>query len=297
MMNMTNGFLRNHQSRGKIHPMDQKSLEKGIADLPLGPIRYFDRIDSTNTEAARWAAAGAADLALVVSDEQTAGKGRLGRRWYTPPGSALAFSLVLRPQAGGSVVEFSRLTALGALGVRDALQELYGLSPVIKWPNDVLVGGSKLAGVLVETNWQGECLTAAILGVGINVAPASVPPAEAVGFPATCVDACYQAHHPGKSAGRLTLLHAVLDRTLAWLVRLASPDFITAWEAALAFRGEWVFVFQDVQEIGEGGSQAARREGQVLGLAPDGALRLRGRSGEEFIVQFGEIHLRPGKMG
>jgi BirA family biotin operon repressor/biotin-[acetyl-CoA-carboxylase] ligase len=286
--------------------MDQQSLEQALSGLALGPIRYYDSIDSTNTEAARWAAAGAADLSLVVADEQTAGKGRLGRRWHTPPGSALAFSLVLRPRTAdggrpsGTGVQFAdigRLTALGALGVREALQELYGLPAAIKWPNDVLVGGRKLAGILVEANWQGDSLTAAVLGIGINVAPSSVPPAEAVSFPATCVDASLQAQDPGQSADRIILLRAVLDKVLGWRARLATPDFITAWEAALAFRGEWVSVFQDVQEIAEGGSEAARREGQILGLAPDGALRLQARSGEIFSVQVGEIHLRPGFQG
>jgi BirA family biotin operon repressor/biotin-[acetyl-CoA-carboxylase] ligase len=286
--------------------MDNEAIEKVLAGLPLGPIRYFDRIDSTNTEAARWAAAGAPDLSLVVADEQIAGKGRLGRRWHTPPGSALAFSLVLRlqiadggGQAGASVhfTDISRLTALGALGVREALQDLYGLPAAIKWPNDVLVGGKKLAGILVEANWQGDSLTAAVLGIGINVAPSSVPPAEAVSFPATSVDASLQEKDPERSAERLTLLRAVLDKVLAWRARLTTPDFITAWEAALAFRGEWVSVFQDIQEIGEGGSDAARREGQIIGLSPDGALRLRSRSGEEFTIQVGEIHLRPTHQG
>jgi BirA family biotin operon repressor/biotin-[acetyl-CoA-carboxylase] ligase len=286
--------------------MDQQSLEQALSGLPLGPIRYFDRIDSTNTEAARWAAAGAADLSLVVADEQTAGKGRLGRRWHTPRGSALAFSLVLRPQTAeggrqsGTGVQFtdiSRLTALGALGVREALQDLYGLPALVKWPNDVLVGGRKLAGILVEANWQGDSLSAAVLGIGINVAPSSVPPAETLSFPATSVDASLQARDPGRSAYRLVLLRAVLEKVLAWRARLDTPDFITAWDAALAFRSEWVSVFQDVQEIAEGGSEAARLEGQILGLAPDGALRLRSRSGEEFTVQVGEIHLRPTHQG
>ena len=140
-------------------------------------------------------------------------------------------------------------------------------------------------------------LTAAILGIGINVAPSSVPPAEAVSFPATSVDASLRARDPGRRADRLILLRAALEKVLAWRARLTTPDFITAWEAALAFRGEWVSVFQDVQDVAEDGGEAVRREGQILGLAPDGVLRLRSRSGEEFTVRVGEIHLRSTHQG
>lgn len=89
-------------------------LEQSLSTLPLGATRFFDSIGSTNDEALRWARAGAPHLALVVADEQTAGRGRLGRRWYTPAGSALAFSLVLLPESLPTN-SLTRLTAQGAL--------------------------------------------------------------------------------------------------------------------------------------------------------------------------------------
>ena len=88
-----------------------------LADLPLGPIRYFDSIDSTNTFAATWARSGAPDLALVIADEQTAGKGRQGRGWQTPANSALAFTLVLKPRVANHPL--GRYAALGALAVQE----------------------------------------------------------------------------------------------------------------------------------------------------------------------------------
>src|SRR3989304_5947628 len=120
--------------------MDEAVLKEVLAGLPLGSIRFYDRTGSTNDEAARWAEAGAPHLSLVVADEQTAGRGRLGRRWYTPSGSALAFSLILRGGGQDAFLPYMpheaipRLTALGTLAVYDALRQGYDLDPQIKWP-------------------------------------------------------------------------------------------------------------------------------------------------------------------
>src|SRR5512147_1345877 len=117
--------------------MDQASLQALLSGLPLGAVRYFDTVGSTNDLAARWADDGAPDLSLVAADEQTAGRGRLGRRWITPPGAALAFSLVLTDIRQADIL---RYTALGALAVCDALNLTFSPLPPaqIKWPNDVI---------------------------------------------------------------------------------------------------------------------------------------------------------------
>jgi len=261
--------------------MDQAALENLLSGLPLGALRYFNAVGSTNDLAARWAQAGAPDLSLVVADEQTAGRGRMQRRWFTPPGAALAFSMVLRQPEVGFAAQLPRLTALGALAVCDTLNA--ALPPMlpaqIKWPNDVLATRRKLAGVLAEAHWHGEQLAAVILGIGINVAPDSVPPAEMLDFPATCLEAVLE-----KPVDRWELLRAVLLQLVEWRQRLDSADLVKAWERRLAFRGEWVRLLQE---------GAPPLEGQVLGLNPDGALRLRLRSGEETAFIAGEIQLRP----
>ena len=173
--------------------MDPQTLAACLAGLSVGEVRYFERLGSTNDEAATWAEQGAADMALVVADEQTAGRGRSGRTWITPPSAGLAFSLVLRP----SGVERSehilpRLTGLGALAVTEALHKVYRLPAQIKWPNDVLIYNRKVAGVLVEAHWFGEELSAMILGIGINVAAASLSEViqreSPLRFPATSVE-------------------------------------------------------------------------------------------------------------
>src|SRR5512138_2076692 len=101
--------------------MNQNDLKKVLSKLPLGDVRYFDSIGSTNNEALAWATSGAKDLSLVIADEQTAGRGRLDRKWFTPKGTALAFSLILRPTADEKA-HLTRMVGLAALAVADALQ-------------------------------------------------------------------------------------------------------------------------------------------------------------------------------
>src|SRR5512147_2731704 len=134
--------------------MNQIELKKALLKLPLGDVRYFDSIGSTNNEALAWAAGGARDMSLVIADEQMAGRGRLDRKWYTPKGTALAFSLILRPTAEEKPF-LTRIVGLAALAVADALRTR-GLVVLIKWPNDVLLEGRKVAGILVESVWSGE---------------------------------------------------------------------------------------------------------------------------------------------
>jgi BirA family biotin operon repressor/biotin-[acetyl-CoA-carboxylase] ligase len=277
--------------------MDQKTLETRLTDLNLPAIRYLARTDSTNDEASRWISAGAVDGSLVVADEQTAGRGRGDRRWTTVPGSGLAFSLIIFPVHHGPFI-VPRRTVIGALAVKDALHNLYGLCAQIKWPNDVLLNHKKVAGILTENYWSGDDLTAVILGFGINVTSGSVEaaalPVHRFAFPATCVEDAL-----GRPVDRIELLHAVLQEYIAWRPRIASPEFLRQWEANLAFLGEWVQVTPG-ESFGKDGLPVAMEkalapigEGKVLGLAPDGALKLLTRSGETVIAQYGEVRLRP----
>jgi BirA family transcriptional regulator, biotin operon repressor / biotin---[acetyl-CoA-carboxylase] ligase len=279
--------------------MDQESLEQRLAGIRLGTVRYYERLGSTNDEAAAWAEQGAPDLALVVTDEQTAGRGRSGRKWITPPAVGLAFSLVLRlAEKEREALALPRLTALGALAVADALETAYGLPALIKWPNDVLIQRRKVAGVLAEAHWNGADLAALILGIGINIAPASISAVSRrepqLRFPATSVEDCL-----GRPVDRLEVLAAVLEKLVEWRKRLASPEFLLAWEESLAFRGEWVQIFPGDSRGKDGlpanleGLPPPLLEGQITGLAPDGCLVLRSRSGDSVTVRVGEVRLLP----
>ena len=258
--------------------MNQTSLQKHFASLPLGGLRYFDSIGSTNDEALAWATEGAQDFSLVIADEQTTGRGRAGRKWVTPQGTALAFSLILRP-AASEADSPTLFSGLGALALVDALKK-DRLKPQIKWPNDVLLNGKKVAGILMESVWTGNALDTVVLGMGINVLAGSNPPDDDLLFPATSVEA-----EMGRPPKRTDLLRDILSALVAWRTRMVTGELVKAWEENLSFRGEQVHVWQGNEEP---------LTGRVMGLESDGRLRLLVEKRDKIVtVQFGEIHLRP----
>jgi len=259
--------------------MNQHELKKALSKLPLGNVRYFDSIGSTNNEALAWATSGAKDLSLVIADEQTAGRGRLDRKWFTPKGTALAFSLILRPTAEEKP-HLTRVVGWAALAIADALRTR-GLVSLIKWPNDVLLNGRKVAGILVESTWSGEDVDCAVVGIGVNVLKEAVPSDELLFFPATSLEESL-----GSDVQREKVLHDILAGLIALRPHLGSDSFIASWEKSLAFRGEQVQV-----EQGDGSAIA----GKLLGLEPDGSLRVSDESGGSVTVRFGDVRLRPNE--
>jgi BirA family biotin operon repressor/biotin-[acetyl-CoA-carboxylase] ligase len=262
--------------------MDEHALKISLAGLPIPHIRYFDVIGSTNDEALAWlskdaSAGGAEDGCLVVADRQYSGRGRLDRHWVTRPGSSLAFSLILRPSPA-EVERLAYFSPLGALAICQALESL-GLAPLIKWPNDVLLKRRKAAGILVEVAWLGNQLQGIVVGIGLNVATASVPPTDQLLFPAISVEEA-----AGQPVERSDLLQAILTNIFAWRARLFDPSFLQGWEQRLAFRGEWV-------RLEETGREALT--GQVIGIDSNGSLLLHAQSGEIEVVTVGDVHLRP----
>ena len=257
--------------------MTKNELQEYLSGLSLGPLGYYESVGSTNDLGKDWIEDGAPHLSLVVADEQTAGRGRNGRHWFTPPGSSLAFSLVLHLEQLGDLA-LPRLTGLGALGVCSALQDVYDLEACIKWPNDVLFGGYKLAGVLVETIWSGEQPLSAVLGIGINVAHKSVPRDINLGVPATSVEAAL-----GKPVERWILLREVIRKLVYWLKEINTPQFIQVWDEKMAYRNEMVQLTTNGRLV---------YEGRLLGLDDAGALRLQGSDGDLLTIQAGGLQLR-----
>ena len=257
--------------------MNETNFESYLSTLPLGAFRFYETLGSTNDEALTWASQGAPDFSLILADEQTSGRGRMDRKWFTPPRSALAMSLILRP-TNIEREHPARTTGLLALSLTESLLKL-GLAPQIKWPNDVLLNVRKVAGILVETIWLGEELDAMVLGMGVNVLKGSVPPADQVLFPATSLES--ELGHPVE---RAELLRNILLRVLDWRPNLGTDAFLEAWNKRLAFRG------QQVQVLRGSGEPIV---GQLIGLETNGGLRLHDKHGKSVTVQFGEVHLRP----
>ncbi len=258
--------------------MNENFLKKTLSKLTIGDLRYFDSIGSTNDEALAWAADDAPDYSIVIADEQTQGRGRLNRKWFTPKGSALAFSLILRPSAD-QYAHLTRTVGLAALSIAESCREL-GLAPRIKWPNDILLNGKKTAGILIETVWLGDRVDSVVVGMGINVHSASVPPQEFLQFPATS----FEDELGKETLSREQILYNIINAFISWRERTGSDELIKVWEESLAFRGEQVQL--------QTGTETPLT-GELLGLEPDGSLRLRDAHDKSIIIRFGDISLRP----
>jgi BirA family biotin operon repressor/biotin-[acetyl-CoA-carboxylase] ligase len=250
-------------------------LLHGLSGLRFGhPLYLYQQIGSTNVEARRLAAAGAPEGLIVIAEEQTAGRGREGRRWLTPAGSAIAFSLVLRPAL--SAAQLARLTMLAGIAACEAIEQITNLQPALKWPNDVLISGQKVAGILVESALQGDRLEYAVLGLGMNVSFSPAP--QEVDFPATSL----QAQAEGE-IDRLKLLRMILSRLEAHYPFLVSASLYADWRSRLTMMDEWIVVRTESGEC----------RGRAENVTPEGALIVRLDSGETRTLFAGEVSLRP----
>ena len=239
-------------------------------------VHLHSTIGSTNERAAELAMEGAPEGALVLADEQTAGRGRLGRRWRMPRGSGIAMSLVMRP----SQVDRAPVGAMGLVGALATIDALEGLrlEPRLKWPNDVLLEGKKVAGVLAQASWTGSALDYVILGIGVNVKPVPLEDEAAFDYPSTSVE-----DSVGDTVDRGTLVFSIVAGVDDWYERLQAGEAHPAWEDRLAYKSEWVSLTNGEQEI----------TGRPLGLTRTGGLRLETTVGKEIVLDAGTFQLRP----
>ena len=238
-------------------------------DVPLD-VRWHDSVASTMDVASALAVGGAARGVVVGADHQTAGRGRRGRVWESPPGAGLYFSFVARPPLHANA-SLPLLTLAAGVAVRDGLLAALGVAPQLKWPNDVVIDRRKLAGILAEGLAIGSASQAVVIGVGLNLQASSYPPEVAAR--ATSLEG-----ELGRPVDRGAVLAEVLaglwDR-LATLER--SPgDILQAWRAAspsaTGTRVDW-----------DGG------HGITAGIDDSGALLVRTASGTERVIA-GELH-------
>ncbi len=238
------------------------------------PITRFGEIDSTNEEARRRTSEGDAGPRWLVTEMQTAGRGRLGRAWSSPKGNLFATALLPYPRPPAEAV----LACFAAgLSVLDAAKSA-GVdvnAAKLKWPNDILVGPAKLCGILIETGQiHGQLWMAAGFGVNVEVAP------ERPDRPTTCL-----ANLPGGAGltaeGVLTTLDMAFRARLRSLLVEGFEPTRTAWLERAAHLGQRV----------ELTPASGRIEGVMTGLGPDGALVLRRADGAETHVRAGEISL------
>ena len=221
------------------------------------------RIDSTNTALRALATEGAPEGTVLVADAQTAGRGRHGRSWSSPAGAGFYGSVLLRPDLAPRDAQL--LTFLAAVAVAETLSELGVAEVEIKWPNDVLVRGLKVCGILNEASFLGERIEWAILGIGVNLRPEAIPP-DAM-LPATALET------EGVRITNVELLvplMAALDRHYAAFLANGPAPLVARWlELTPTARGRDVVVSDG----------ASIYDAVTDGVTPDGHLRVRRADG------------------
>lgn len=241
-------------------------IQAGLGTAAVGrEIVFFRETDSTNLRAHELGERGASDGTVVIADSQSAGKGRMGRRWSSPPRVNLYASVLLRPPILPRSAP--QLTFLSAVAVARAVAEAGGVEPRVKWPNDVLIGGKKVAGLLNELNAETERIHYVVLGIGININMTRDQFPPDLRYPATSV-----LLERGEPVSRTRLAQALfrhLDDLYGRYLEEGFPPVLAAWEELFDLTGREVEVdFQD-----------RRVQGRVEGLDDDGALLLRRSDG------------------
>lgn len=236
-------------------------------------IQYESEVTSTNDIVSARAAHGAPEGLVVVAEAQTAGRGRHGRSWHSPPGSGLYVSVLLRPPARAVPL----LTLAGGVALCEAVRESTGLAAAIKWPNDLLApdGKRKLAGILVEGSAAGDRFEHAVFGYGINVRPSAYP-AEIRGRVTSLEE---ELGRPIDADALLQATLAALDARYEDLLQGRSPGVLARWMAlaprARGARIEWT-------------AGGVTRSGVSAGIDESGALLAEAEGGLEPIVS-GEV--------
>lgn len=234
-------------------------------------------VGSTNDVASGLAFAGAEEGTVVVAEEQTAGRGRRGAKWISPPGVNLYVSVVLRP--GAATRHAGGLAFVGAVAVAEFLRSEYALDARVKWPNDILCGGRKIAGVLVEAQATGAgIMETAILGVGLNVNWTEI--AAEIRDEATSI-----AVELGRSVDRSSCLNgllASLDEVYAEYLEHGLDPVLARWRKLDCTAGSRVLA------LCEDGASVA---GTAVDITPYGALIVETAAGERRVLHAADVRI------
>ena len=247
------------------------SILKGLRPSIIGRnILYYPSIPSTMVMARRIAGEGAAEGTVIIADEQTAGRGRLGREWLSPPGSGISLSVILHP----NVAQLPQLNMIASLAVVQSIEEVTGLKPVIKWPNDVLLNGKKVSGILIENILEGNNVSAAIVGIGVNV---KLDPSS---FPDISATATSLSTELGREVSRREMLLALLKKFEQLYQELRCGE---------AIYERWLDRVETLKKAVRVKSGDVIEEGYVESINSDGSLVLRRPDGSLITMVAGEV--------
>ena len=258
--------------------MKEKILSQLSAECPWRDTLYwYPQTDSTNTQAKRLAKQGAPQGSVLIAGNQTAGRGRMGRSFQSPDGQGVYLSVILRPDCPPT--ELMHLTCAVGAAMVNAVENVCGIRPQVKWINDLVYGGKKLGGILTEMSLANGKVEYAVVGIGIN---------------------CLQMEHdfPADIAGMATSLSMICGRTIP-PQKLAAAMIEALWQmekTLLTEKSRWmerykancVTLGKDIQVLR--GDQIL--PGKALDIDPDGGLVVRYADGSTGTVASGEVSVR-----
>lgn len=255
----------------------EQQLRKGLKTRVFGTkIFTFDTIDSTNNCAKAVAGCGAAEGTVIVAEQQTAGKGRLGRIWQANPNENLMFSVVLRPMLTQEAINLLPLYV--AVAVADAIERATGIKVECKWPNDLLINGRKVAGILIEGSVKQNSVEYVVIGIGINV--------NQTQFPAELEPRATSLRlHANKEIDRIRLFREVLqamEKTYQQAAPTGFQSVVPQWISHTSMINKTISISQHGDVI----------SGVVKGLSPEGGLVLQ-TNGSERTVFAGDVTIVP----
>lgn len=242
--------------------LSEAAITDGLEIRLIGRrVIYFPRLTSTMEVARDEVKGGAVEGTVVVADEQAAGRGRFKRRWLSPPGS-VSLSVILKPDVGS----LPYIIMLAAVAVAGAIEAVTGLKTQLKWPNDVLVNGKKVGGILTESGLRGKEVAYTIVGIGINVNLRLADFAEIASLATSLSDEL------GGDVSRLELVRQLLFELDRLYLTLPEGEAIfKEWRQRLVTMGKNVQVVSG-DAVYQGVAESVGRDGSLLLRRPDGSL-------------------------
>lgn len=261
-----------------MEELSATAIEKGLTTAFMGRrVIYYRSVGSTNDVAKELAVRGAPEGMLVIAEEQTAGRGRLGRRWLAPSGTSLLMSLLFRPYFLAPY-QAQRLTMICSLAVVEAIEAVTGLTAAIKWPNDIMVRGKKAGGILTELGATGHRLDYAVVGLGLNV---NLDFGAAMGELAATATSLSQ--ELGREVSRRALLWRILENIESRYRRLQAGELP---------HDEWASRLVTLHHHVIADTSQGTIEGWAEGVDADGALIVRTKGDVYQRVLVGDVTLR-----
>ncbi|MEN6508714.1 MAG: biotin--[acetyl-CoA-carboxylase] ligase [Smithella sp.] len=255
--------------------LNSESLKKNLAGKMIGHrLHYYKDIGSTNDEAFRLGEEGAPEGTVLIAESQSSGRGRMQRIWYSPPGANIYTSMILRPPVG--TIQATQIPIAAGVAVAETINEFCPGKASIKWPNDVLIGGKKVCGILAQMKMSGQTVDFIVVGIGINVNLAREQYPHDIQEIATSL-----AIEAGREISRPDLIIRLYENMAKWYRELTRNGFS-------AVRERWLNLSEMIGKTVSVMFQNETVSGKAVGLDEDGSLILMTANNQKLTVSAGD---------